>query len=230
MNFSAIVDSITSFFNSLPPIVGAFLTFGLGWLAARFTRFLIPKLLVLLRFDRFSEKTGITSFLRKGNVSYTPSKLIGILLFWFLMIVVLSNTVARLDEVAASSLSTWLRSALPTMLATVITVFIGIVVVIFLSNFFITIARNAAVHNPDMIGKAIKYIGYFVVATMALEQLGLGQTIISTIFILFFAAVALGLGLAFGLGCKDLARKAMEDFIRNIREKQRVGHGTDLEG
>ncbi|HWR12045.1 MAG TPA: hypothetical protein VN445_09490 [Rectinemataceae bacterium] len=230
MDFTTISDSVGSFFNALPPIFGAFLTFVAGYLLARFARFLAPKLLAVLRFDLVSEKTGITGFLKKGNVHYTPSKLVGILLYWFLMILVLSETVSRLDKGAATSISIWISSALPIFIAAAIIVVIGVVVVTFLSNFFITIARNAAVHNPVLIGKAIKYVGFIVVATMALEQLGLGQTIVSTIFILLFAAAAFGLALAFGLGCKDMAKKFMEDFIRNIQEKGRIKHGTDLEG
>ncbi|MFA6366350.1 MAG: hypothetical protein WCX13_04105, partial [Candidatus Hydrogenedentales bacterium] len=164
MNFTDIWDSIASSFNSLPPIAGAFLTFLLGWLVARFARFLTPKLMTLLRFDRFCEKTGINGFLKKGNVRYTPSKLLGILVYWFLMILTLSNTVARLDKGAASSIQVWISSALPILIATGIIVVIGMVVVTFLSNFFITIAKNGAVHNPVLIGKAIKYIGFIVVA------------------------------------------------------------------
>lgn len=230
MNLNDIIASVEAFFNALPPIAGAFLTFVIGWIFARFSRFLVPKLLSLLRFDRFSDKTGITGFLKKGNVEHSPSRLVGLLLYWLIMIIILSNTVARLDYVAASSISTWISSALPRSIAAFIIVVIGIVVVIFLSNFFITIAKNAAIHSPILIGKAIRYIGFIVVATMALDQLGLGQTIVSTIFILLFAAVAFGLALAFGLGCKDLAKKYMEDFIRNVQEKGRVKRGTDLEG
>lgn len=230
MDLSTIMDAVISFFNRLPPIAAAALTFVIGWALARLLRFLVSKILALLRFDRFSEKVGISGFLRKGNISYTPSALAGVLLYWFLMIIVLSNTVARLDQGAAASIALWANSALPALIVAVLIIVIGIVVVVFISNFFITIARNAAVRNPALIGKAIRYAGFIIVATMALEQLGLGRTIVSTIFIILFAALALGLALAFGLGCKDMAKKAMEDFLRGIREKERVKRGTDLEG
>jgi hypothetical protein len=230
MNVYDIAQYVGEIFNEMPPIAAALITFILGWLLARLSKFLAPKILALLRFDFLSEKTGITSFLKKGNIGYSPSKLVGILLYWFLMILVLSNTVARLDKNAAASISLWIRSALPRTLTAGIIVVIGIVVVTFLANFFITIAKNAAIHNPVLIGKAIKYVGYILVATMALEQLGLGQTIVSTLLVLLFAAIALGLALAFGLGCKDMARKYMEEFIRNIQEKERMRHGTDMEG
>ena len=122
MDFNNILDSIRSFSRDLPPIAGALVTFVVGWLGAVIVRLLVPKLLGLLRFDRLSEKTGLTSFLRKGNVHHSPSRLVAHLLYWFLMILVLSNTVARLDKGAASSLSAWMRSALPNLLATLITV------------------------------------------------------------------------------------------------------------
>lgn len=230
MNLSEMIDTAASFFRSLPPIAGASFTFISGWLIAKFSRFIVPKLLSLLRFDIFSEKLGLRGFLRKGNVEHSPSKLAGILTYWVLMVIVLSNTVARLDEGAARSISVWMGSALPILIATALIVVIGVVVVTFLSNFFITIARNAAIRNPLPIGKGIKYAGLAIVATMAMEQLGLGQTIVSTIFILLVGAAALGLAIAFGLGCKDMARKYLEDFIKNLKEKERVGRGSDLEG
>lgn len=230
MYLSEIITAITDFFASLPPILGALLTFIAGWIIAKLFQIMLPKLLSFLKFDRLSEKVGITTFLKKGNVEYAPSKLLGMLVYWFLMVIVLSNTLAILDTKAAASLSDWLRSALPRTIAAILIVIIGIVIVSFLSNFFITIAKNAAIHNPILIGKIIRYVGFIILGTMVLEQLGLGQTIVSTLLLILFAALAFGLALAIGLGSKDIARKFIEDFIRNIREKERLKHGSDLEG
>lgn len=230
MNMQELIGYASELFEGLPPIAAALITFLAGWLLALLVKFLVPRVLSKLKFDVLSDKTGISGFLKKGNVGYSPSKLVGLLSFWLLVILTLSNTVARLDQEAARSISLWVRSALPRALTAGIVVVIGVVVVTFLANFFITIARNAAIHNPLLIGRVIKYVGYLIVATMALEQIGLGQTIVSTLFILLFAALALALALAFGLGCKDMARKYMEDFIRNIQEKERMRHGSDLEG
>lgn len=230
MYLSEIITAMTDFFASMPPILGAFLSFIAGWIIAKLFQIILPKLLSFLKFDRLSEKVGITNFLKKGNVEYAPSKLAGMLVYWFLMVLVLSNTLAILDTNAAASLSDWLRSALPRTIAALLIVIIGVVIVSFLSNFFITIAKNAAIHNPILIGKIIRYVGFIILGTMVLEQLGLGQTIVSTLLLVLFAAIAFGLALAIGLGCKDMARKFVEDFVRNIREKERLKHGSDLEG
>ena len=230
MNIGEFLDSISEGFDALPPIAGALLTFGLGWASARLVKYLLPKLLILLRFDRFSEKVGITGFLKKGKVRYAPSALASTLAFWFLMVLVLSRTIARLDAGAASSLSQWVGLALPMLLASVIIVAIGVVLVVFLSNVAVTIAVNSAIKGAELIGKGIKFAGFSIVASLALEQLGIGMTIVSTIFVILFAAIALGLALAFGLGCKDMAARFAERTMRELRERERLRHGADLEG
>jgi hypothetical protein len=230
MDLTAITKSVSDFLSSLPAILSALLTFLFGWLVAVALKFLVPKIFSSLRFDRLSEKAGLTGFLNKGNVKHSPSKLLGIFAYWIVMLFVLMDTVARLDRGAASSLSRWLQSALPSLLAAVITVVIGVMVVSFLANFTETIARNAAVRNPVFIKKMIKYVGYILLAVMTIEQLGLGQTIVSTIVLILLGAVAFGAALAIGLGCKDMARRYIEDMIRTMQEKERIKRGTDLEG
>jgi len=230
MNIAEFFDSISEGFDALPPVAGALLTFGLGWAFARLVKYLLPKLLVLLRFDRFSEKVGITGFLKKGKVRYAPSALASTLAFWFLMVLVLSRTIARLDSGAASSLSRWVGLALPMLLASAIIAAIGIVLVVFLSNVAMTIAVNSAIKGAELIGRGIKLAGFCIVGSLALEQLGIGMTIVGTIFIILFAAIALGLALAFGLGCKDMAAKFAERTMRELRERDRLRHEADLEG
>ena len=230
MDIAKIGSTISTFLSSLPSILSALLTFFLGWLIALALKFFVPKIFSAVKFDTLSDKTGISSFLKKGNVEYSPSKLLGIFAYWIVMIYVLMDTVARLDSGAAKSLSNWLQSALPTLLAAIIMVVIGVMVVSFLANFTETIARNAAARNPRAIKKIIKYVGYVLLAIMTIEQLGLGQTIVSTIVIMILGAIALGAAIAIGLGCKDMARRYVEDLIRSMQEKERIKKGADLEG
>ena len=107
---------------------------------------------------------------------------------------------------------------------------VGGILVAFLANFATTIARNAAMPHAALLSRSIKGVGYLIIATVALEQAGLGQTALSTMFLLLFGAAAFGLALAFGLGGKELARGAIERFLRNLRERERGSRGGDLEG
>ncbi len=58
-----------------------------------------------------------------------------------------------------------------------------------------------------------------VAVVMALEKLGFAATIVATSFNILFGAICFGLALAFGLGCKDLAREWVEGLIRRDEEK-----------
>jgi hypothetical protein len=69
-----------------------------------------------------------------------------------------------------------------------------------------------------------------LVLSLALEQLNLSRSLLTSLFQILFAAAAFGTALAFGLGCKDIARDAMLRFLRNLREKERAEKGSDLEG
>jgi hypothetical protein len=44
-------------------------------------------------------------------------------------------------------------------------------------------------------------------AAMTLEELGIAPELVRSAFVILFGAGALALALAFGLGCKDLARE-----------------------
>jgi hypothetical protein len=84
--------------------------------------------------------------------------------------------------------------------------------------------------NARLLSKSIKYLGIAIVVMVALGQIGLGKSIIDFMFEILFGAVCLGAALAFGLGCKDMARDSMQRFLRNLKEKGRGSQGTDLEG
>ncbi len=47
------------------------------------------------------------------------------------------------------------------------------------------------------------------------DSFGIGTTIVTYAFTLLFGALALGLALAFGLGCKDMVKKWVEGLTRN---------------
>ena len=59
---------------------------------------------------------------------------------------------------------------------------------------------------------------------MALTQLGIATSIVSSAFILILGGLALAFGLAFGLGGKEFARKNLEKFDQTIEETKMKDH------
>jgi hypothetical protein len=219
-----------SFVSALPSGIRAVLALGGGCLAAFLLRFLLSWLLDLVRFNTGCDKLGISEFLRKGQVRYRPSRLVGVIAFWTVLLVALLQMSRILDIKVVTSFSDRLSAIVPGLLAGVFIGIIGLVLISFIGNFVMTVARTAGFAHAALLARAVKIAGYILVVGMALEQIDLSRTMISAMFQILFAAVVFALALAFGLGCKDLARDAAFRFLQNLRERRRADDRPDLEG
>ncbi|HNX73477.1 MAG TPA: hypothetical protein PK759_03225 [Spirochaetales bacterium] len=224
-----IITSVAQWFDSLPSVIRAVFVFLVGWGVAKLLKTIIPAFLVWLKFDVLAERIGFKEFLRKGDAQYVPSKLIGVILYWTVFLLTLARAAALLDSRVSASISLWLAGAIPTILATIITAVIGVFVVKFLSNFVRTIMNNAGLASATMVQSFIRVLGYTIVIIMVIGQLGF-ESVVNIILLLLVGSIALGVAIAIGLGCKDIARRYVEDFLQSMRERERASHRTDLEG
>lgn len=225
-----IFSIVEAFWTGLPSLATVPLTLVGGWLVAYSARFVLKKGLKLLRFDEFSARIGIAEFMRKGDARYTPVELVSVLVYWVILAITFIRISRILDISAVSEFTQLMRVIAPGAIAAAFIVIVGFVIVTFLANFAKTLARNAAVPNAHAISASIKYIGIGIVIAIALDQIGFGKTILGPMILMLFGSVVFGFALAFGLGCKDIARNATERFLRELREREQCSKGTDLEG
>jgi hypothetical protein len=227
---SDLISVARDLWATLPsPVAGLIVLCG-GWLIAKLFRFLVARFLVLVRFDTMGEKTGFSEFLRKGNAKYTPSRLAGVLAYWIVLVITFLETVRIVAPEIHRALAEQLANALPSLVAAALIIVVGLLLTSFLANFILTIALNASIPHARPLSTAVRYLGAIIVITLALEQAGIGRNIVETLFLLLFGAAALGVAIAFGLGCKDMARDALKRFLSDLREREREGKGGDLEG
>jgi|WetSurMetagenome_2_1015567.scaffolds.fasta_scaffold282915_2 hypothetical protein len=221
---------IQSFLQSLPPGVTAIMILAGGLLAAWLLRLVLSWLLALVRFNSACERLGIAEFLRKGQAKRPPSEMVGMIASWAVLLVALFQIARVLDIKVVTRFSEKLGAIVPGLLAGVFIGIIGLVVVSFIGNFVMTVARNAGSPHAGLLARSVKIAGSILVVALALEQIDLNRTMISALLQILFAAVVFGLALAFGLGCKDMARDAAARFLQNLREKRRTDGRPDLEG
>jgi hypothetical protein len=224
------ISSFGAFIGSLPPGVTALLILIGGWLAAFLLRLILSWLLGLVRFNRACDKVGISEFLRKGQAKHQPSELVGIIAYWTVLLVALFQIARLLDIKVVKTFSDRLSAIGPGLLAAIFIGIIGIVVISFIGNFVMSVARTAGFAHAALLSRVVKIAGYVLVVGLAFEQIDLNRTLISTMLQLLFGAVVFGLALAFGLGCKDMARDAATRIMQNLREKRRTDGRADLEG
>ena len=223
------VSSIADFMRALPGLTALLVLVG-GWLAAFLLRFILSWFLNLVRFNAACDKVGISEFLRKGQVKHAPSQLVGIIAYWTVLLVALFQIARILDIKVVTAFSDRLSSIVPGLLAAIFIGIIGLVVTSFIGNFVMTVARTAGLPHAALLARVVKVAGYVLVVGLALEQLDMSRTLISSMMQILFAAVVFGAALAFGLGCKDIARDAAARLLQNLRERRRTDGRSDLEG
>lgn len=225
-----VLDFLQKGWAGFPTWFQALLVLLCGVAGAFLGRFLVSAFLKLIRFDRLNDRIGVSEFLRKGGVVYTGSRLVGAGVFWIILITAFLETSRLLDITLITSVFAKFNTMLPGILAAILVTVVGLVIIGFIGNFTVTIARNAGFVHARLLGKAIRYIGFVLVGIVALEQIEVGAGIFGTVLLILFAALSLGLALAFGLGCKDMARDAAQKALRVIRENNRASSKSDLEG
>lgn len=214
----------------IPGWAEALLVLLIGWGVAIGMRQLVSKILNLFQFNRLCERTGISEFLKKGEAHYSPTQLVGVGIYWAVLLLTFFQMSVFLETNVMETFARQIAINFPKILGALLIAAIGLVGVSFIAKFLRTLARNAGMPYANLLSKIVKWLGVIFVIAIAVDQIQLGSTIIGATFQILLAAIAFGAALAFGLGCKDMARSAMEKFLLNLREKHRDDKGSDLEG
>ena len=226
MEFTAVVTGAWSAFATritafLPKLIAAVIIFVVGWFVARLVRLAVVKLLGLIRFDTATEKTGVKAFLVKGNIVKTPSEIVGMFTYWFIMILVI---IASFDALGLPIVSDLLNSIflyIPNVVAAIIVLILGFLLGSLLAAVVRTATSNAGFKNAEAMGKVALVAIVFFSGAVALIQLGIGEEVVVSAFGIAFGAFALALALAFGLSGKDVAADYLKRWLEEKKKPVR---------
>lgn len=202
----------------VPAIAGALIILVVGWLLAKLIEAIVVRVLKAIRLDTASDKAGISRVLAEGDIKISLSELIGGIIYWLIILIVVATTLDALNLKIASELVSRLVEYVPNILAAVFILVIGA----FLANFIAAIIRtacsNAGLKNAKLLGQIAQVILVVFAVIIAIEQLKIATTLLVLAVNIILIAVGLGIALAFGLGCKDIAGKFMQDVLNKANK------------
>ncbi len=197
---------------AIPRLLVMAVILAVGWLVAWVAQRVTLRLLRLLRFEAFSERTGAAELLRKAELP-PAARVVGSLVFWLLVAIFLF---AALDALGLEAIST-LRDELLLLLPRLITSLAVLVVGVVLANLAWRVALLAAVNAGWRQARLASGLVYALVvalaAAMALDTLQVGRSIVLAAFIMGFGAIVLALAIAVGIGAAPLVRRALEERL-----------------
>ncbi len=204
----------------LPTLIFVILILVVGWMLSALLQRMITRFLKLARLDTISEKIGIANILTKGDINYTLSEIIGVLVYWLMMLVVVLAAVNALHLDVAAALLNQVILYMPNVIAAVFILVLGIFFSSVVANTVRTAAANAGLQQARSLGQFTQVIIVIFTIHESLKQLRIDTTILDLVVKAVLGALALGIGLAIGLGCKDIAQKHVQQLIDSFKARR----------
>jgi flagellar biosynthesis protein FliQ len=174
-----------------------------GYLLARLIERWTDSILKRLNFNKMAEAGGLSEAMERSGTRLDPIHAMGKLLFWLVMLVVILLASTALGLTSINEMFRTMLSYIPTLIAAIVIVILGMIVGEFVRA--LVLASAGRVEGVPTLAKIAKAAVVVIAVFMALTQLGVAEELITAAFTLILGAIALGAGLAFGLGNQKLA-------------------------
>lgn len=199
----------------LPHIIGAALLLLFGWLIAKLVRKLVVRILKVIKIDVAAEKIGIDDFLVKGGIQSTTVSIVASIIYWLLIVTLWLAVFNMLGLVIAEEMFARILGYIPSVFVAVILFMGGGLLAGFVSQIVRAYFSNLGTASAEFIARIAKFAIYTFAVLLALEQLSIGGTILTSAFQIVLGGLALAFAIAFGWGGKVHA----EQIIGELRKK-----------
>jgi small-conductance mechanosensitive channel len=225
MSIQVVIDALTKIVTDIigfiPNFVNGLIILIVGYLIARFIRWIVTAILSRVRFDVLMERSGVTDSLRGLGVRIPLSRLIGQAIFIFLLLSFLITSTRLMGLEAVAQLLEQLLTFLPNILAAGIVFVLGGLAAQFIGNLLTTVVAATGAGYASQLGRIVQTLIVIFSAVLALGVLGIDTSILVTALTIVIAAFGLALGLALGLGARNVVQHILAGYY--LRQRLTVG-------
>jgi hypothetical protein len=190
----------------------------LGWILARAARAATHWLLRRLRFNEAVRHLGGPPL---GAPSFEPASLASWAVYWSVLLFAVLVAGDALGLEVTVSVAERLREVLPRVVSATLEMVVGVAIAMGLGAVTRRIFETAGAKGSRVRGQIVTFVLSGFAILLGLEQLGLAAQFIVALGLTVGAAVGLGVALAFGLGCRELARDFIVEYLRSLDEAPR---------
>lgn len=213
---------MVNFYRSLlsERLVASMIILAVGIIFALELGKLTKKIVQKAGIDKALENTGAKNFLKKGGIKFSFSDLLGWFVKWFIIIFALMASVDYLNMPQASKFLSDILGYLPNLVSALAVLTIGIIVaqMVYEAINSAGMATGAAAYRLTAL--VAKWILLVVTVLVALEQFGIGMSMLTIFASGLSLMIAIAGGLAFGLGGQNHARELLDGIKNRITRHQ----------
>ncbi|TCO43989.1 putative transporter (transmembrane protein) [Kribbella antiqua] len=207
-------DAFSKLLGFVPNLLGGLVILVVGYFVAKVLGKLVGKLLGKVGFDQWMDRAGVSGVLQRSGTGLTASAMLGKVVFWFVFLISFTMFASALGVPEISAFMSDMLGYIPRVFAAIVIVCLAAL----FANFLAAIIRGAT--GNETLAKVGKYAILVYAAFAALTQLGIAVQLTGNTLLIVLAGAALAMGLAFGLGGREMAGRALSNlFDRNTMMK-----------
>ena len=207
-------DAFSKLLGFVPNLLGGLVILVVGYFVAKVLGKLVGKLLGKVGFDQWMDRAGVSGVLQRSGTGLTASAMLGKVVFWFVFLISFTMFASALGVPEISAFMSDMLGYIPRIFAAIVIICLAAL----FANFLAAIIRGAT--GNETLAKVGKYAILVYAAFAALTQLGIAVQLTGNTLLIVLAGAALAMGLAFGLGGREMAGRALSNlFDRNTMMK-----------
>lgn len=199
--------------DTLPSIFGVICIFLVGWIIAKVVSFVITKVLKIAKFDVLAEKVKITEYLEKAKSTKTPSEIVGVCIYYLLMLLVLITACDTMGLEIVSEQISKLVTYLPKLFVAIVLFVIGVYVAGIVRDIISGATSSLGIGTGKIISSTVFYLLVIMVLLTSLNQAGIDTTIITSNVLLILAAILASASISYGIASRDVLRNILAGFF-----------------
>jgi small-conductance mechanosensitive channel len=229
---NAVLESFTQAFHQViqwtPKVLLTAAVLVVGYVAARLIGQAIGKLSEKIGLETAAERSGLAQSMQHMGIKRGVPAIVGTIVFWLLMcvFVMASFNILGLEKLSQAMQS--LVDYIPKVLVATVVVVIGLLVASFLRGLVATSADRVGITYAGQLANACYYVLALLTFMAAFDQLNINFKLLDNLIMIAFGGLAVGVGLSFGLGGRDVMAGILAGYY--LRQRLQTGDRVTVGG
>lgn len=214
---NSLITSLNSILEAVimyvPRFIAGLIILVIGIIIASIVRQLILSAAKSLHVDNYLKKYGIPDL----RENYTWTNILAEIARWFVIIIFLIPTADVWGLPRIGTLLNEVLLYLPNVFIAVVIALVGFVLAKLAHDVILVSLKSITKESAQMLATATQWIINIFVILAVLNQLGVASDLIRILFTGIVAMIALGGGIAFGLGGQENAKDVLDGIRKRIK-------------
>jgi hypothetical protein len=214
---TSMTQALALFLAAIPKVIAFLVIIIVGWIVAALVARAVEALLRRVRFNDMAQRSGFGGFVANTGVETDSAGFVALIAKWFIRLIALVVAFDALGLPAVSDVLRQLLLWLPNLAVAIGVLVIGGLAANALAGLVRGATAKADLGNPDLLANIARVAVWAFAIVVAVNQIGIARELVNTLFMATVGAVALALGLAFGLGGRETAAGLWRDWYERSR-------------